>query len=136
MNLSIKEAVKATGKGEATIRRLANKIESQPYIESKKGKIYIDANYLFSIYEARMDDQVDKTNDQLDKVKNDQVDQIKLLSKIDILEERLKMEKAISDEKDKRISDLQNAMKLLEYKKQEQVEPVKKKRWWHFIKNN
>lgn len=134
MNLSIKEAVIATGKGEATIRRLANKIESQPYIENKKGKIYIDANYLFSIYEARRDDQLDQTNDQVDKVKNDQLDQIKLLSRIEILEERLKMEKAISDEKDKRISDLQNAMKLLEYKKQEQTEPVKKKRWWQLGK--
>lgn len=134
MNLSIKEAVIATGKGEATIRRLANKIESKPYIENKKGKIYIDANYLFSIYEAKMDDQVDQTNDQLDKAKNDQVDQIKLLSRIEILEEKLKMEKAISDEKDKRISDLQNAMKLLEFKKQEQTETVQKKRWWQFSK--
>lgn len=133
MNLSIKEAVIATGKGEATIRRLTNKIESQPYIENKKGKIYIDANYLFSIYEAKMDDQVDQTNDQLDKVKNDQVDQIKLLSRIEILEERLKMEKAISDEKDKRINDLQNTMKLLEYKKREEI-PIKKKKWWQFSK--
>lgn len=129
MILSIKDAVKATGKGEATIRRLINKIESKPFIHNKKGKIYIEANYLFSIYEAKKNDQIDKVNNQFDQIKNDQIDQIKLLSKIEILEERLKMEKAISDEKDKRISDLQNAMKLLEYK---QKEKEQKKRWWIF----
>lgn len=133
MNLSIKEAVKATGKGQATIRRLVNKIESQPYIENRNGKIYIDANYLFSIYEAKRNDQVDHINDHIDQVKNDQLDHIKLLSKIELLEQQIKLEKAISDEKDKRIVDLQNAMKLLEFKnKNDQTNPTKK--WWQIRK--
>jgi len=130
MIISIKDAVKATGKGEATIRRLINKVESQPFIHNKKGKIYIEANYLFSIYEAKKNDQFDNVNNQFDQINNDQIDQIKLLSKIEILEEKLKMEKAISDEKDKRINDLQNAMKLLEYKQKEDW--PKKKKWWNF----
>ena len=55
--ITLKEAAKATGLNEMTIRRLCKKAESKPYVrlkEGKNGSLYtIQTNYLFDKYSPK-----------------------------------------------------------------------------------
>jgi len=70
--LTLKEASKATGLNEATIRRLCKKPDSKSFIRMKDGKkgpqYTIQSNYLFSIYEPKEQDytRIDKGVDRID----------------------------------------------------------------------
>lgn len=63
--ITLKEAAKATGLNETTIRRLCKKADSKPYVRLKKGKngsLYtIQTNYLFDKYPP------EKAQDKLDE---------------------------------------------------------------------
>ena len=67
--ITLKEAAKATGLNEMTIRRLCKKPESKPYIrlkEGKNGSLYtIQTNYLFDKYPPKkiVDDRVESSID-------------------------------------------------------------------------
>ena len=67
--ITLKEAAKATGLNEMTIRRLCKKADSKPYIrlkEGKNGSLYtIQTNYLFDKYPPKQ---------ALDKVQLDTLD--------------------------------------------------------------
>lgn len=129
--IDIKEAVKATGKSEKTIRRFLSKPESKPFIERKDSKLLVDVNYLFDSYPPiktakkgsgqMLDTELDMSMDtELYDLKN----------KLALYEQEIKHKDQLLNEKDGRILDLQKAMLLLEAPK-EQVKPLpKKRRWW------
>lgn len=48
--IDVKEAVKATGKSEKTIRWFLSKTESKSFIKKKDNKLFVDVNYLFASY--------------------------------------------------------------------------------------
>jgi len=137
MKITIKEAIKTTGKSEPTIRRLLSKKETKPFIDHVDGRVLIDVNYLFSVYppiKKTKDDKVISNDISLD-IKKDNIDNInELKHKIELLEKDLLFQKALNEEiktnSNERIADLQNALRLLEYKKKESV--PKKKKWWQF----
>jgi len=131
--IDIKEAVKATGKSEKTIRRLLSKSETKPFLDKIDNKILIDVNYLFSIYPPikihesyigqRLDIGVDMTV----------VNEIHILkNKITLYEQELKYKNELLSEKDERIVDLQKAIFLLEAPKRDEHQEKRKKKWWKF----
>lgn len=131
--IDIKEAVKATGKSEKTIRRFLSKAESKPYIEKKDNKLLVDVNYLFSSYSPIKNNQ----NEGGQKVVIDQSVSIdkqvsELKNKIALYEQELKHKDELLNEKNGRIMDLQKAMLLLESPKEQEQSARTKKRWWQF----
>lgn len=131
--IDVKEAAKATGKSEKTIRRFLYKTESKPFVERIDNKLVVDVNYLFSSYSPIKNVQ-DKSRQNLDIDQNVSVDieLLELKNKLALYEQEIKHKDQLLTEKDGRIMDLQKAMLLLEAPKHKEVPVVKKKSWWIF----
>lgn len=131
--IDIKEAVKATGKSEKTIRRFLSKAESKPYMDKKENKLLVDVNYLFDSFPPVKNTQKDG-GQKLDSVQYMSMDNelIQLKAKLALYEQEIKHKDELLIEKDGRIMDLQKAMLLLEQPKESEEKLVRKKRWWHF----
>lgn len=131
--IDIKEASRATGKSEKTIRRFLSKAESKPYTDKKDNKLFVDVNYLFASYPPVKSVQKE-TGQSLDNDQNLSMDNelTQLKTKLALYEQEIRHKDELLSEKDGRIMDLQKAMLLLEAPK-EQEQPVKsKKPWWKF----
>ena len=131
--IDIKEAVKATGKSEKTIRRFLSKAESKPYIDKKDNKLVVDVNHLFASYPPIKSAHKD-TRQKIDTVQDVTMDTalLELKNKLALYEQEIRHKDQLLTEKDGRIMDLQKAMLLLESPK-EQRQPVQiKKKWWQF----
>jgi len=131
--IDIKEAVKATGKSEKTIRRFLYKAESKPYIDKKDNKLFVDVNHLFASYPPIKSFQ----NNDRQKVDTAQdmtmdTDLLELKNKLALYEQEIRHKDQLLTEKDGRIMDLQKAMLLLESPKEQEQPVQKKKRWWSF----
>ncbi|WP_159638998.1 hypothetical protein [Sphingobacterium composti Ten et al. 2007 non Yoo et al. 2007] len=129
--IDIKEAVKATGKSEKTIRRFLSKAESKPFIERKDSKLLVDVNYLFDSYPPIKVGK--KEGGQiLDKGLDVSMDNelYELKNKLALYEQEIKHKDQLLNEKDGRILDLQKAMLLLEAPKEQEKPLPKKRRWW------
>lgn len=129
--ISVKEAVKATGKSDKTIRRFLSKAESKAYTERNGNKLFVDVNYLFASYPPLKAE----TKERRQKVDTDHVEPLDtkladLERKIAIYEQEIKHKDQLLSEKDGRIMDLQKAMLLLEAPKDPPGQ--KKKKWWRF----
>lgn len=113
--IDIKEAVKATGKSEKTIRRFLSKAESKPYMNKKENKLLVDVNYLFDSFPPVKNTQKDG-GQKLDSVQSASMDNelIQLKAKLALYEQEIKHKDELLCEKDGRIMDLQKAMLLLE----------------------
>lgn len=131
--IDIKEAVKATGKSEKTIRRFLSKPESKSFIKKKDNKLFVDVNYLFASYSPAKIGGHD-IGQNIDVVQNVSVDieLLELKNKLALYEQEIKHKDQLLNEKDGRIMDLQKAMVLLEAPKEKEALIVKKKRWWIF----
>jgi hypothetical protein len=131
--IDIKEAVKATGKSEKTIRRFLYKAESKAFTEKKDNKLVVDVNYLFSSYPPVKDVQ-GESRQKVDTDQNMSMDigHLELKSKLALYEQEIRHKDQLLAEKDGRIMDLQKAMLLLEAPKEQDLPIIKKKRWWHF----
>jgi len=131
--IDIKEAVKATGKSEKTIRRFLSKVESKPFIERKDSKLLVDVNYLFSSYPPVNNNKKDG-GQRLDTVQSlsKDIDVLELKNKLALYEQELRHKDELLNEKDNRILDLQRAMLLLDAPKEQELPIEKKKRWWQF----
>src|SRR5690606_14809521 len=130
--IDIKEAVKATGKSEKTIRRFLSKSESKPFIDKKDNKLLVDVNYLFASYPPIKGVH----NDVGQRVVSEQkmsidMEMLELKNKLTLYEQEIKHKDQLLSEKDGRIMDLQKAMLLLEAAK-EQKQSIRKeeKKWW------
>jgi len=130
--IDIKEAVKATGKSEKTIRRFLSKSESKPFIDKKDNKLLVDVNYLFASYPPIKGVH----NDVGQRVVSEQkmsidMEMLELKNKLTLYEQEIKHKDQLLSEKDGRIMDLQKAMLLLEAPK-EQKQSIRKeeKKWW------
>lgn len=135
--VDINQAAEATGKSSKTIRRLLSKKESEPFIDRKEGKIFIDINYLFASYPS-VNDMSKSNKHKLDDVQKLAIDNeiSQLKNKIALYEQDLKhkdvllkINEQIMVDKDSRIEDLRKTILLLgapaEYN-------TKKKKWWQF----
>lgn len=130
--IDIKEASKAVGKSEKTIRRFLSKSESKPYIEKKDNKLFVEVNYLFASYPAVEIDQKESSQKvDIDQYMTMDMAFLELKNKIALYEQEIKHKDQLLNEKDGRIMDLQKAMLLLESPKEQPLEE-KKKRWWHW----
>lgn len=131
--IDIKEAVKATGKSEKTIRRFLSKAESKPFVEKKDSKLLVDVNYLFSSYPPIKVDEKEGSQ-MLDIGSNMSMDIefIELKNKLALYEQEIKHKEQLLNEKDSRILDLQKAMLLLEAPKDQEQPLSNKKSWWKF----
>lgn len=132
--IDVKEAAKATGKSEKTIRRLLYKTESKPFVERIDNKLVVDVNYLFASY-SPVKTHEKGSGQNVDIVQNVSIDieLSELKSKIALYEQEIKHKDQLLNEKDGRIMDLQKAMLLLESPKEKEALIVKKKRWWNFL---
>lgn len=132
--IDVKEAAKATGKSEKTIRRFLYKTESKPFVERIDNKLVVDVNYLFSSYSPIKNVQ-DKSIQNLDIDQDMSMDigYLELKSKLALYEQEIRHKDQLLAEKDGRIIDLQKAMLLLEAPKEKEALIVKKKRWWNFL---
>lgn len=131
--IDVKEAAKATGKSEKTIRRFLYKTESKPFVERIDNKLVVDVNYLFSSYSPIKNVQ-DKSRQNLDIDQDMSMDivYLELKSKLALYEQEIRHKDQLLAEKDGRIMDLQKAMLLLETPKEQDQPAIKKKRWWQF----
>lgn len=131
--INIKEAVKATGKSEKTIRRFLSKTESKPFTDKIDNKLVVDVNYLFSSYPPVKNVQ-DEPRQKLNTDQNMSmdIDHLELKSKLVLYEQEIRHKDQLLAEKDGRIMDLQKAMLLLEAPKKQEQPVQKKKRWWRF----
>lgn len=131
--IDVKEAAKATGKSEKTIRRFLYKTESKPFVERIDNKLVVDVNYLFSSYSPIKNVQ-DKSRQNLDIDQDVSMDigYLELKSKLALYEQEIRHKDQLLAEKDGRIMDLQKAMLLLETPKEQDQPAIKKKRWWQF----
>ena len=131
--IDIKEAVKATGKSEKTIRRFLYKAESKPYIDKKDNKLVVDVNHLFASYPPIKSAYKD-TRQKMDTVQDVTMDTalLELKNKLALYEQEIRHKDQLLTEKDGRIMDLQKAMLLLEAPKEQEQPVQKKKRWWSF----
>ncbi|RYX87750.1 hypothetical protein EON73_00625 [bacterium] len=146
--LTLSEAAIITGKSEKTIRRLCAEIESKQFISREDGKILIDSNYLSQKYSMKITGQNEKKvvgqnrdkkeNVQLGKVDIGNVIEIENFQhKIILLEQEVRLKDMLMNEKDQRIEDLQQSLRLLGSSiSNEKVEPlaetISKKKWWQF----
>lgn len=124
--IDINQAAEATGKSSKTIRRLSSKKESEPFIDKREGKIFIDVNYLFASYPS-VKDVSNHSEQRLDVVQevtmDNEISQLK--TKIALYEQDLKHKDELLNEKSGRIEDLQKSLLLLEA-------PSRPKKWWQF----
>lgn len=129
--IDIKEAVKATGKSEKTIRRFLSKAESKPYTDKKDNKLLVDVNYLFASYPPVKSNQKEggQKLDADQKLSID-IELSELKNKLTLYEQEIKYKDELLSEKDERIMDLQKAMLLLEASKGDSTKSTAKKRWW------
>lgn len=131
--IDIKEAVKATGKSEKTIRRFLSKPESKAYIDKKENKVLVDVNYLFASYPpVKSDIKGSGQRVVIDQVVTTDMELSELKNKIALYEQEIKHKDQLLNEKDGRIMDLQKAMLLLEAPKEQEQTVTIKKRWWQF----
>lgn len=131
--IDIKEAVKATGKSEKTIRRFLYKAESKAYIEKKNNKVLVDVNYLFTSYPPVKSEEKDvRQNMVTDQIMSIDKEVFELKNKIALYEQEIKHKDELLSEKNERIMDLQKAILLLEAPKEQERPAIKKKRWWQF----
>jgi len=131
--IDIKEAVKATGKSEKTIRRFLSKPESKAYIDKKENKVLVDVNYLFASYPpVKSDIEGSGQRVVIDQVVTTDMELSELKNKIALYEQEIKHKDQLLNEKDGRIMDLQKAMLLLEAPKEQEQTVTIKKRWWQF----
>jgi len=131
--IDIKEAVKATGKSEKTIRRFLSRVESKPFINKDGGKLLVDVNFLFNSYPPVK--EAGKDGGQrldIDQVASMDMELIELKNKLALYEQEIKHKDELLHEKDGRIIDLQKAMLLLEAPKEQEQPVTKKKPWWKF----
>lgn len=131
--IDIKEAVKATGKSEKTIRRFLSKAESKPFINKNNGKLLVDVNFLFNSYPPIK--KVEKEGGQnldIDQDVSMDMELLELKNKLALYEQEIKYKDELLNEKDGRITDLQKAMLLLEAPKDQEQPVIKKKPWWKF----
>lgn len=131
--IDIKEAVKATGKSEKTIRRFLSKAESKPFIDKKDNKLFVDVNYLFASYSPIKTGGKDN-GQNIDIIQSVSMDMelSELKNRLALYEQEIKHKEELLNEKDGRIMDLQKAMLLLEAPKEKSI--IRKKRWWQFLK--
>lgn len=131
--IDIKEAVKATGRSEKTIRRFLSKAESKPYMDKKENKLLVDVNYLFDSFPPVKNTQKDG-GQKLDTVQYASMDNelIQLKAKLALYEQEIRHKDELLNEKDGRIMDLQKAMLLLEQPREQEKPMQNKKRWWKF----
>src|SRR5690606_5378550 len=129
--IDVKEADKATGKSEKTIRRFLYKTESKPFVHKKDTKLLVDVNYLFDSYPPI---KVDKKEggQMLDSRLGMSMDieLYELKNKLALYEQEIKHKDQLLNEKDGRILDLQKAILLLEAPKEDNTKSIAKKRWW------
>lgn len=149
--LTIPEAAIITGKSEKTIRRLCSEEESKQFISRENGKISIDSNYLSQKYSMKITGQNEKKiigqsrdkkeNVQLGKVDIDNREELQNYQhKITLLEQEVRLKDMLMTEKDQRIEDLQQSLRLLGSASSitnENTPPVAetitfKKKWWQF----
>lgn len=149
--LTIPEAAIITGKSEKTIRRLCNEEESKQFISRENGKISIDSNYLSQKYSMKITGQNEKKviGQSRDKKENVQLGKVDIDSnqelqnyqhKIALLEQEVRLKDMLMNEKDQRIEDLQQSLRLLSSassiadQKEEPVAEITsiKKKWWQF----
>jgi hypothetical protein len=149
--LTLSEAAIITGKSEKTIRRLCNEPESKQYISRENGKISIDSNYLSQKYSMKITGQNEKklSGQNRDKKENVHLGKVDIDSsqelqnyqhKIALLEQEVRLKDMLMDEKDQRIEDLQQSLRLLgsassatEDKTELVTEAIPtKKKWWQF----
>lgn len=142
MKIDINDAIISTGKSLSTLRRLTKNPKSKPYIENKDGKILIDVNYLYSVYPPKNDN----SNSKNDTIQNELMNShsmsshvLELQNKIIELEKELIAKKTalefqnkINIQQNDRIEDLKNTIRLLDFKKNEDINIQKKKKWWQF----
>lgn len=149
--LTLSEAAIITGKSEKTIRRLCNEDESKQFISRENGKISIDSNYLSQKYSMKITGQNEKKviGQTRDKKENVQLGKVDINNnqelqnyqqKIALLEQEVRLKDMLMTEKDQRIEDLQQSLRLLGLASSipdEKVVPVAetvltKKKWWKF----
>lgn len=131
--IDIKQATKATGKSEKTIRRFLSKSESKPFIEKKDNKFFVDVNYLFNSYPPIKNTR-NASSQKMDIGQNLSMDieLVELKNKLALYEQEIQHKNQLLNEKDARIMDLQKTMLLLEAPKEKDQPIINKKRWWHF----
>jgi len=131
--INIKEAAKATGKNEKTIRRFLSKDESKPFIDKMDNKIIVDVNYLFNTYPPiEIDKKKDGQSVDISGGVSKDVHLQELINKIALYEQEIKHKEELLREKDERIIDLQKAILLLESPKDQNFKGNQKKKWWQF----
>jgi hypothetical protein len=149
--LTIQEAAQTTGKSEKTIRRLCNDPKSEKYVTREDGKLLVDSSYLSQKYSMKTTGQNESKwpGQSIDKKENDQLDKVDISNnlenqiyqhKIVLLEQELRLKDMLMNEKDQRIQDLQQSLRLLgsaQPNPNEEVVPVAetipaKKKWWQF----
>lgn len=148
--LTIQEAARTTNKSEKTIRRLCNDPKSEKYITREDGKLLVDSNYLSQRYSMKVTGQNESKQpiQSINKKENVQVDKMEINNKenqnyqykITLLEQELRLKDMLMNEKDQRIQDLQQSLRLLgstSFIPDEKVVPVSetipaKKKWWQF----
>lgn len=132
--IDIKEAVKATGKSEKTIRRFLSKTESKPFTDKKDNKLVVDVNYLFSSYPPIKNVQYESRQKiDTDQIMSLDIGYLELKSKLAIYEQEIRHKDQLLAEKDGRIMDLQKALLLLEGPKEAEQTLERKKRWWRLF---
>ena len=150
--LNIQEATQITGKSEKTIRRLCNDPKSEKYITREDGRLLIDSNYLSQKYSMKVTGQNESKApvQSIDKKKNVQLDNINIYNnqenqnyqhKITLLEQELRLKDMLMNEKDQRIQDLQQSLRLLSSAQDindvmmpsTEANPIPvKKKWWQW----
>lgn len=125
--IDINQAAEATGKSSKTIRRLSSKKESEPFIDKREGKIFIDVNYLFDSYPS-VKDAPKHSGQREEDVQEVDMDKeiLQLKNKIALYEQELKHKEELLSEKNNRIEDLQKSILLLDAPKQN----INRKKWW------
>lgn len=131
--IDIKEAIKATGKSEKTIRRFLSKAESKAYINKKDNKLLINVNYLFASYPP-IKSANQKGGQKLVIEPDVTIDMtvVELKNKLALYEQEIKHKDELLNERNGRIMDLQKAILLLEAPKKQEQTVNNKKRWWKF----
>jgi len=142
--ITLKEAAKATGLNEMTIRRLCKKAESKPYVRLKDGKngsLYtIQTNYLFdkyppkSVVAASHESSID-TAPKVEPSHNTIQEYTSVLTVKDELIQVLKEEIAYLREENKGLREENKELKLLPAPKNMNEEPtnIRKSLWQRIL---
>lgn len=142
--ITLKEAAKATGLNETTIRRLCKKADSKPYVRLKNGKngsLYtIQTNYLFDKYPPKKSpDKLDEnslyTSVNAEPIQGYTQDYTPLLTVKDELIQVLKDEIIYLREENKGLREENKELKLLPaaYNTVQETSESSKKSFWQRI---